>query len=363
MRDKDEWKEALKQRKGVTLFAMFEDGSPVATVAEARMTQRLRGKSFGMGGVWGVATHPNSRRKGYCRQLMARLLESIHEDGRPLTCLYPFRESFYQRLGYVNFPLPRKAIFDPSSLAPLLRADLDGDVELMLIGDGYDVYREFLQRYQEQTHGMAVLEHPDFAAANQNRSWLAVARVDGEPVGLMLYSLKGEEVTKFTFQAVRFYYHTPQGRYLLLDWIARHIDQVDKAEVWLPPYEQPETWFEDLNLKLEEVWIPPMGRVLDVAGLAGMHVGDSSFSAQISDPLCPWNEKTWKFESVGGTLEVSPASRPDCTLTIQGLTALVYGTHNPANFSIRGWGDPSDEVQAAMRTVFPPKLAYLHEMF
>jgi predicted N-acetyltransferase YhbS len=363
MRDKDEWKEIVKQRKGITLFAMFEEGKPVASVVETRMTQRVRGKTFGMGGVWGVATHPNARRKGYGRQLMAQLLESIQKDQRPFTSLYPFRESFYQRLGYVNLPLPRKAIFDPATLAPLLNADLDGEVDLMLIGDGYEIYRNYLQGYQQRTHGMAILEHPDYGAAKQNRSWLAVARVNDEPVGVMLYSLKGDEVTKFTLRAVRFYYHTPQGRYLLLNWIARHIDQADKAEIWLPPNEQPETWFEDLNLKLEEVWIPPMGRVLDIAGIAGMQVGDSSFSAQISDPLCPWNEKTWKFEAVGGILEVSPASRPDCQLSIQGLTALVYGTHSPADFSIRGWGDPSAEVQTAMGTVFPSKTAYLHEMF
>ena len=363
MRDKDEWKKIVEQRKGLTFLGMFQDGDPVASVAETRMTQQVRGKTFGMGGVWGVATHPKARRKGYSKQLMSQLLKSIRADGRPFTCLYPFRESFYQRLGYINFPLPRKAIFYPAEISPLLKVELDGEVDLMLIGDGYDTYREYIQRYQALTHGMAILEHPDFGSANQNRSWLAVARVNNEPVGVMLYSLKGDEVTKFNFRAVRFYYHTPHGKYLLLNWIARHVDQADKAEIWLSPVEQPETWFEDLNIHLEHVWISPMGRVLDVAGIAGMQVGDGSFTAKISDPLCPWNEDTWKFEGATGNLNVSPASRPDCQLTIQGLSGLVYGSHSPADFSIRGWGDPSPDVQAAMQTVFPPKMPYLHEMF
>ncbi len=363
MRDKDEWKEMAKQRQGVKFYAMFEGNNPVASVAETRMTQQVRGKRFGMAGVWGVATHPNSRRKGYSKQLMTRMLEITRQDDRPVSTLYPFRESFYQRLGYVNFHLPRKAIFNPAEIDPLLKLDLDGEVELMLIGDGYEIYRDYLLRYQKLTHGMGIFEHPDYGAANQNRSWLAVARVNDEVVGVMLYSLQGEEVTRFKFRAVRFYYHTPQGKYLLLNWIARHVDQANEAEVWLPPYEQPETWFEDLNLKLENVWIPPMGRVVDLAGINGMQAGVGSFSAQISDPLCPWNEDTWKFEGVGGSLEVSPASKADCQLSIQGLSALIYGTHNPADFSIRGWGDPSPEVQQVMQTVFPPKVAYLHELF
>lgn len=342
---------------------MFEGDDPVASVVETRMTQQVRGKLFEMAGVWGVATHPNSRRKGYCTQLMARMMEITHQDGRPLTTLYPFRESFYQRLGYVNFPLPRKAIFNPNDITPLLKLELDGEVELMLIGDGYEIYRDYLQHYQMHTHGMGTFEHPDYGAANQNRSWLAVARVNGEVVGVMLYSLQGEEVTKFKLRAVRFYYHTPQGKYLLLNWIARHVDQANLAEIWLPPYEQPETWFEDMNLKLEQNWIPPMARVLNVAGIDGMQTGEDSFTAEISEPLCPWNEGIWKFDGARGTLGVSPASKADCQLTVQGLSALVYGTHDPADFPIRGWGDPAEEVQQAVKNVFPPKVAYLHEMF
>lgn len=363
MRDKAEWQEIVKQRKGVRLFAMFEGDDPVASVAETRMTQQVRGKLFGMAGVWGVATHPNSRRKGYCKQLMTRMLEAARRDGRPFSTLYPFRESFYQRLGYVNFQLPRKAIFNPADISPVLNLGLEGEVELMLIGDGYETYREYLQHYQQLTHGMGIFEYPDYGAANQNRSWLAVARVNDEIVGVMLYSLQGEEVTRFKFRAIRYYYHTPQGKYLLLNWIARHVDQANVAEIWLPPYEQPETWFEDLNLKLEQVWIPPMARVVDVSEIEDMRAGEASFTAEISDPLCAWNDGTWQFEGIGGALLVSPAPKADCKLTIQGLSGLVYGTHDPADFAIRGWGDPAPEVQQAMKTVFPPKVAYLHEMF
>jgi hypothetical protein len=54
---------------------------------------------------------------------------------------------------------------------------------------------------------------------------------------------------------------------------------------------------------------------------------------------------------------------PDCELSIQGLSALVYGTQDPGDFAVRGWGDPSPEVQAAMRTLFPPATPHLHELF
>jgi hypothetical protein len=162
---------------------------------------------------------------------------------------------------------------------------------------------------------------------------------------------------------MRFYYRSSQGKYLLLAWLARHIDQAGKVEMWLPSYEQPNTWLPDMRPKLEPVFVAPMGRVLEVTGIGGMETGPGSFTAQITDPLCPWNNGIWKFKGDSGALEVAPSQEADCTLTIQGLSALVYGVNDPADFAIRGWGDPSPELQNTMREMFPPKLPYLHEYY
>ncbi len=213
---------------------------------------------------------------------------------------------------------------------------------------------------------MGFFVHADRASAARNRFWLAQAVVAGQTVGLMLYDLKGEQETKFCFRAMRFYYETSQARYLLLQWIARHVDQADRVELWLAPAEQPETWLADMQVKTESDIRAPMGRVLDVARLGGMATGPGGFTARLSDPLCPWNEGVWRFESANGELRVvrvAASEQPDCALTIQGLTALVYGTHDPDDFAIRGWGDPSPDVQEAMRTMFPPMIPHLHERF
>jgi predicted acetyltransferase len=213
------------------------------------------------------------------------------------------------------------------------------------------------------THGMAFFDIGDNVVAQQNKQWVALAKVDGEIEGLMLYNLQGEEVTKFNFRAYRFYYKTSRGKYLLLDWIARHIDQADRVEIWLPPSEHPETWLADIQVKIESQVRAPMSRVLDVANISGMEVGEGSFSAHIIDPVCPFNEGKWKFESVEGRLEVSKTEDVDCDLTIQGLSALIFGTHAPQDFPLRGWGNPTSEIQNVMRAIFPPRTPFLHEYF
>jgi hypothetical protein len=94
-----------------------------------------------------------------------------------------------------------------------------------------------------------------------------------------------------------------------------------------------------------------------------MAVGPGSFTVEISDPDCPWNNGIWRFESDSDMLNITPAQNADGTLTIQGLSALVYGVNDPDDFAIRGWGNPSPEMVAAMRAMFPPKLPYLHEYY
>ena len=350
-------------RTGPDYYALYEDDEAVAIAIYPRLSQNVRGKIFKMAGVAGVSSHPRTRRKGYIRQLLRDGFEVMKNEGRPLSCLYPFRESFYERLGYVTFPQARKALFNAANLKQLLKTDLGGEVEMHLIGDAYDTYRDYVLSLQPHMHGLAVFEDSQKESAQSNRSWVAVAKVAGEVVGILGYSIKGSEMMDYDFQAVRFYYHTSQGKYLLLDWIARHVDQAGNAEVWLPAYEQPNTWLSDMRPKLEPVFVSPMGRVLEVAGIGGMETGPGSFSAKISDPDCPWNNGIWKFVGDSGTLEVSPAQSADCNLAIQGLAALVYGVNDPADFAIRGWGDPSPELVAVMQAMFPPKLPYLHEYY
>jgi predicted acetyltransferase len=364
VRERGDWDEAVLARKGTIYHALFEGETGVASVASSAMSQQVRGAIYPAGGVWGVVTHPAARRKGYCRRLMARLLAADREEGHALSCLYPFRESFYEKLGYVTFPLPRIAKLKPAALAPLLRQDLGGEVELLLIGDGYDTYRHFVRRLQQRTHGLAYFVHGQKEQVQKrSSSWLALVRVDGELAGLMLYQLQGQDVGRFTLRATRFYYDTAQARYLLLQWLARHVDQAGEIEIWLPPFEQPETWLADMQVTTESQKRAPMGRIVDVARIGGMSTGPGCFAARIADPLCPWNEGAWRFETVDGVLQVGPAAEPGCDLTIQALTALIYGTHDPGDFALRGWGDPPAGLQAAMRTMFPPRVPFMHEYF
>ena len=121
-------------------------------------------------------------------------------------------------------------------------------------------------------------------------------------------------------------------------------------------------FLSDLNPESDLV-IPPMGRVIDLMGLQGLPVGEGQFSAKITDSLCPWQTGNWTFSGKDSRLSVTPCSQATEELSIQGLSALVYGTHDSGDFAFRKWGKPSEATQAQMRSLFSPQHPYLHEEF
>jgi len=361
--NKEEWMAIVRERRGVTCHAACEDDQVASIAVSTVMTQNVRGALYSASGVWGVSTHPWARRKGLCRKAVASLLSAEREKGMAFSNLYPFRESFYERLGYVSYPLGKIAKFAPSSLSPLLKADFPGTIEQLLIGPAYATYRNYLAELRKTLHGMAFFDFGDQKAADRNQSWVALAKFDGRVEGVMLYRMQGDEPTRFNFIASRFYYHTTRARYLLLNWIARHVDQADRAEIWLAPGEIPELWMSDFQVKIESPTRAPMSRILDVAKIGGMQVGPGHFTAKISDPICPWNEGAWRFESLDGRLEVSRSGEADCELSIQGLTGLVMGTHDPEDYAFRGWGQPNTETCTIMREMFHRQIPHMHDIF
>ena len=154
VREEGPYMEILKQTDKTTRhLVVFEDDDPVACAGAGGMTQNVRGKLMPMSGIFRVATHPAARRKGYSFQVMAELLKAERDSGTPFTCLYPFRETFYARLGYVSFPLGVKVKMNITGLLPLAKQGIGDKVELVEYISDPSRYSDFITSYQNQTHG------------------------------------------------------------------------------------------------------------------------------------------------------------------------------------------------------------------
>lgn len=262
-------------KDNVTL--VVEDGGVALAEASAiPMQQNVRSSVYPMAGVAGVVTQPLARRCGHVRTLLIELLGQMREAGHVLSALYPFRPSFYQRFGYVGMPKVRTVTFAPADLASLLHTELSGDITWERAGSGYDIYRHFTRRLLVQRHGFALL--PDYRSIqlrDDDERWLVTARVNREVVGAVTYRIihHGGDLV-----ADNLLITSSLSRALLLQFFARHVDQVARVVATVAPDEFPELWATDLSATTEaRISFPvspaPMARVLSLDALTGMSTG------------------------------------------------------------------------------------------
>ena len=351
---------------GNVTLVVEEDGVAVADATAIPMRQNIRGSVYPMAGIAGVATLPLARRRGYARALVSRLLEQLRDEGHVASTLYPFRPSFYERFGYVGLPRTRTVRFSPAGLADLLRAELPGEISCERAGTGYPAYRDFTLKLLAERHGFAVLpEYRTVALRDTDDRWVVMAHADGQPVAAAAYRITGFGGMLTTTDMLT---AGPLGRALLLQFFARHIDQVREVEVQVPADELPELWATDLAaVATSTTAFPdsaaPMGRVLSLTALTGLAAGPERIVVEVTAD--PYLAGRYVLDGRPGSLEVTAGAtaEPDATLTAAGISALVYGVLDPGDVALRGLGDVPRDAAARLARLFPRCCPYLYARF
>ena len=350
-----------------TCLVLYEDEKPVSGLICKPILQNVRGVLKDMCGISEVATHPEGRRKGYAKKLMKLSFEKMKESNQGFSTLYPFKESFYERLGYVSFPQVRTAIISAKSLIPLLELKLDGTVERLDFDKGFEDYKKLLKDIRLQIHGMGVLHDADLERyKDEKKMWGIVAKEGNKTIGIMTYAITGfwKDI-----KVRDFYCKNSLARYLFLHWFALHADQIKSIHIPIKPDEYPETWINDTfwgeSGKIQSRdWVPScMGRVVIVENLSNLNVGEGKISIKITDEHCKWNNKNYTFGSKEGKLTIIESAEYECELSIQALSAIVYGCYNLDDFGFKGWAKLSKENKDKIRNLFPKVHPYLHADF
>jgi predicted acetyltransferase len=359
----EEMRRILPFHEGNHTLVIEEDGRTVATAAAFPSWQNLRGTVVPMTGIAWVATHPGARRQGHSRRLMHQLHSDMLDKGHWLATLYPFHPSFYEKFGYVGLPLYRTATFPAEGLAPLLGVELPGTVSWQGIRDGFEVYRAFLRRLLAERHGF--MYTPDYRAARMldpATRWLATATVDGEVVGALTYRIDGYGGGLYADELL---YSNPLGRALLLQFLAQHAYQVSRITVIVAPDEHPDTWATSLTVRTEAETAfplspPLMARLLSLEALQGVRCGAGRVEIELVDDQLLAGR--YLLDGADGTIDVTSSRRAGekATLTVAGLSGLVYGVLDPMDVVARGLGEVSEEAAVELRALLPRRTPHAY---
>lgn len=340
------------------VLVAFVDGRAVATATGERLRQNVRGRVVPALGIGGVTTHPDHRRGGHVRALLAALHQRALDDGDLVSALYPFRAGFYARFGYVGLPIRRSVRLHPAGMDALRSRSTDATVSLHRSDDpqAWQAYLSVEDAWLRNRHGVMLdssTERRQAAGAGAN-SYVALVHDAGQVTGAMLFttvSFGGD------LRASRFLVDSPRARMALLRWLSGHGNQYGTFCLPLPPGTMPELWFTEVDCRdVTETSVPehgaPMARLLRMDALAGLAAGPARAVVTVTGD--DYVDGTWLLDGEAGTLAVRPCEHePQATLTMPGLSALVYGVAAPEDVAVRDLGTFTAAGADALGTLFP----------
>jgi hypothetical protein len=236
-------------------------------------------------------------------------------------------------------------------------------VERLTAAEAHDEYDAFTRRLLSERHGFSVFDPLRSAESRDDKVWVAVARVDGEVVGAVRY-----RIDRFGGDLVGEHLLTtgPLGRALLLQYFARHVDQISRVRVWVDTDAVPDLWGTDMAVTTEgRVAYPsnagPMARVLRVAALDGTPTADGAVTVEVVDDALIAG--VYRLESDAGRLRVAADTAPRARLTVAGFSGLVYGVLDPVDVLTRGLGTVDGDAVEPLRALFPRRMPYVFSDF
>jgi predicted acetyltransferase len=345
-------------------LGLFLDGKLAAGVMAHRFLQSVRGVIKRMGGVAAVASYPENRGRGYAARLLERSYLMMRDRGEPVSMLHPFRESFYERLGYVAAGAWLEVELPTEALAhTLARRPEAGWVEERLApAEARAPYAALLPEIAARYNGFAFPADPSspFWQGRVRDNLFVLIRKDG----VLKAAARYEKLTQPGRLKVRApWWADLAGRNALLRYLATHRDAVPTISLQLPYGTPIHTWLRDAMSPFTVSWDakPWMVRILDVPGaLDGIPaLPDGRLVVELSDDRCPWSNGRFAIEAAGGRLRASATREaPEVALDQKALASLLYGARSVEEVRDLGWmGGPAPLLEQWF-----PRAAFFNSM-
>ena len=357
-------------------YYIVEDNEKI--LASARLIpyeQNIRGILKPMGGISMVSSNPETRRRGYTKQLMLYMIEEANRMGIATMTLQPFKDTWYGVLGFVKSQPQLTLEANPSQLKHW-KCPTGYEVERSNFSDGYEKFKAVHDKNAEVMHGSVRRSEKHWKERSiGSRSNLAIAiGEEGTPEGALEYMTKGYMdfgggSEPGTMQIRSRLWFNSKAQSALFNFIYLHADQIVKLRMRVYPgtdsYFQ---WLSDHNVISTEGTLPIMVRCVNVKdALHGTPVyGEGELILQVVDTQCSWNSSRYLLREENGSLQVNEIDemKQSPQITIEGLSSLVYGTLKVDELRSYGWiSNTTNADLELLSNWFPLRYPWMAEQF
>ncbi|MFC7371894.1 enhanced intracellular survival protein Eis [Fictibacillus iocasae] len=314
----EDYERRINMLKSHEIWGEYEDEALISKLHILHMQINIGNKLFEIGGVAGVATYPEHRRKGSVSRLLRQSLLSMKERGQTISLLHPFDIAFYRRFGWELTASVKKYTLEKKDLFRYP----DGPGRIMRFGkdEGNDVLNTIYEQWFEKYNHMLVRRNDTW--------WNHHVFTDG--YNRVVYFNENNEAEGYLcckaadklLDVQEMVYVTEAARRALWNFIAQHDSMVDKVKIIAPNDDQLPFLLQNPRIT-QETHPYFMARIVDVEAFLKQYEFENitrPITIAVTDKQCSWNNAAFQIGPGG----VTPGdSSTGLTMDVGTLTAVL----------------------------------------
>jgi predicted acetyltransferase len=310
---------------------LVKDDGKVVSVCQIIDYQMARGDvDLPCGGIGGVATLVEARRSGAATVLMEETIRYMHGQGKLISALYAFKESYYRKFGYETcgwrwqFKAPTHRLPDINAELPLRQIKPEDAIQLATAYDA--MIRQFSGSHQRDDKDWK-------RRLGKQQTIYAV----GDPVEGYFWSTFTEEFWK-DIKVKEMGWSTARGYRSVMAGI-KSLCSNQSNVTWCEPPNSPflaNYLNQGIKVEMDE---PTMFRVINVPECLkaiAPKEADFDFTIGVTDDVIPSNHGSFRGTTGPEGAAVEPGGEPDFEIDMRSLSQAVMGSPSLANLADLG---------------------------
>ncbi len=263
---------------------------------------KVRSKTFKMGGVDGVATKPEFRNRGVIREIFKQIYQDLYKNKIPISVLYPFKISYYEKLSYAVVNEEILYHFEISSIIDRKTNYFMKEVE-EINEDIKHVYDQIINKY-DYIAKRSEIQWKDLKKSN----YKFICYDKDRPVGYIFLHFPKKDTPWWeqldhiqnTIYIRETFWLNQSAKQTIFNFLWSHRDQRKYIAGAFPVNENIIGLLNNPRILAREIHPNSMLRIIDVKTILeslNYSISDFSISIRVHDKDCPWNNSNFLLTS------------------------------------------------------------------
>ncbi|CAH0345473.1 GNAT family N-acetyltransferase [Bacillus sp. CECT 9360] len=361
----EEIEKRLRNLEKHKLFGVLENDSVAAKLHLLSLEVFMGEKALKMGGIAGVATYPEHRRKGHVNELLSHSLQFMKDNGHSISMLHPFSVPFYRKYGWELFANRLKVTLKKADL--VMKEQVTGIVNRFDEESHPEAIERVYNQFAKPFNGMLARDKDWWTNAIYGGSKGAVYfNKESNATGYMIYEIKDRKMTIAEFVVV-----DNEARSGLWNFICQHDSMLQEVE--MTTYENDPLMFSLKEPRVKMEVVPYfMIRIVDISSFFQQYDFqwenvEDEIVLHITDSFAEWNNQSVLLKD--GKITVlnnennSDSKQKGIHMDINALAAAMLSYMRPIALQEIGRVSGSSEEIQKLESLLPKRHPFFYDFF